>query len=171
MSRFVSIAARSSRRNKISTRFLRRKRREAAPWWLAAAAGLLLAVGLFLVVPSGGPSSAMVLGDRGSIERTGQTLRLGSQAHAVADGDVLVADGSALLLRFSDVALEQSRLRLRYLAAHTVQSAMLHRKWAVYCAQSCSICSAAAAAYLCRSLTGITHSLSRVTAVRDGLPV
>lgn len=98
----ASIAARSSRRNKISTRFLRRKRREAAPWWLAAAAGLLLAVGLFLVVPSGGSSSATVIGDRGSIERAGQTLRLGSQPHAVADGDVLVADGSALLLRFSD---------------------------------------------------------------------
>ena len=94
--------SRASRRNKISTRFVRRRRREVAPWWLAAAAGLLLAVGLLLVVPSGGSSSATVLGDRGSIERMGQTMRLGSQPHAVADGDVLVADGSALLLRFSD---------------------------------------------------------------------
>lgn len=94
--------SRASRRNKISTRFIRRRRREAAPWWLAAAAGLLLAVGLFLVVPGSGPAAATVIGDRGSIDRGGQTLRLGSQPQTVADGDVLVADGSALLLRFSD---------------------------------------------------------------------
>lgn len=98
----ASITPRSSRRNKISTRFVRRRRREAAPWWLAAAAGVLLAVGLFLGLPSAGSPAATVLGDRGSIERAGQVLRLGAQPQAVADGDVLAADGSALLLRFSD---------------------------------------------------------------------
>lgn len=98
----ASISPRSSRRNKISTRFLRRRRREAAPWWLAVAAGLLLAVGLFLAVPSGGPQPATVLGDRGSIERAGQSVRLGGAPQVVTDGDVLVADGSALLLGFND---------------------------------------------------------------------
>lgn len=94
--------SRSSRRNKISTRFVRRRRRAAAPWWLAAAAGLLVAIGLFLALPAGGAPTATVLGDRGSIERAGQALRLGTRPQALADGDVLVADGSALLLSFPD---------------------------------------------------------------------
>lgn len=97
------IAARSSRRNKISTRFLRlNRRRTAMPWWMAAAAGLLLAVGLLLVVPERSPSVATVRGDRGMIERGDTTLRLDERAQNLADGDVVAADGADLLLRFPD---------------------------------------------------------------------
>lgn len=98
----ASIAARSSRRNKISTRFLRRKRRAAAPWWIAAAASVLLAVGLLVVVPERSPAIATVLGDRGTIERGDTTLRLDERAQHLADGDVVAADGADLLLRFPD---------------------------------------------------------------------
>ncbi|HEX3134112.1 MAG TPA: FecR family protein [Planctomycetota bacterium] len=97
------IAARSSRRNKISTRFLRmHRRRSATPWWIAVAAGLLFAIGLLVVLPDNHPSVATIVGDRGTIERGGSSLHLDMHPQSLSVGDVLIADGSELLMKFPD---------------------------------------------------------------------
>ena len=96
------IAARSSRRNQISARFLRRRRWTAAPWWIAAAAALL-AVILVAQMSNAGPlQGVLVRGDHGMVERDGQTQRLSAQPRRLADGDVVTADGSDLVISFPD---------------------------------------------------------------------
>lgn len=97
------IAARSSRRNKISTRFLRlQRRRRGAPWWIAVAAGFLLVVIINLLVPLAPDRLATVHGDRGTIERGGALVRLGAQEQNLADGDVVVAEGGELVIHYPD---------------------------------------------------------------------
>ncbi len=95
------IASRSFRRNRTAARLRRRRRSSLAPWWMAAAAGLLLAVSLLAGLPGGAPRLALVRGS-GTVERSGTTLVVGAQPQALADGDVLVADGAGLEVLYGD---------------------------------------------------------------------
>lgn len=95
------IASRSFRRNRTSSRFRRRRRSSSAPWWVAAAAGLLLAFTLLAGLPGGAAPAATVRG-AGTVERAGLALIIGSRPQALADGDILVADGAGLEVRYGD---------------------------------------------------------------------
>lgn len=97
-----SISPRSSRRNKVSARFLRRRRRMAAPWWIAAAAALVAVIVVVQLSTTGPLQGVLVRGDHGLVERDGQTQRLATQPRRLADGDVVTADGSDLLITFPD---------------------------------------------------------------------